>query len=233
MSHTYCSSLFHCVFSTKDRGKAIAPELQERLWAYMGGIARENGIKALGVGGTEDHAHLLLSLPSTMTIAEAMQKIKGGSSLWLHESCGLTGFEWQKGYGAFTIGISQVDATVAVYRRPDRAPSEAGFSGGVFGDFEAARDGIRSAVCLGVSGRPGYAISPRRMGDWGSLFPGFGIEAGVNHAVPTGRRGMVVHAFPGFHPGLFSFAPSGRGRYARAVQERGEGGRPRSPVSKG
>ena len=111
MAHTYCSSLFHCVFSTKERRKAIAAELQERLWAYMGGIARENGMKALGVGGTEDHAHLLLSLPSTMTIAEAMQKIKGGSSLWLHESCGLAGFEWQKGYGAFTIGVSQVDAT--------------------------------------------------------------------------------------------------------------------------
>ena len=41
----------------------------------------------------------------------SMQKIKGGSSLWLHESCGLTGFEWQKGYGAFTIGVSQVEAT--------------------------------------------------------------------------------------------------------------------------
>ena len=113
MAHTYCSALFHCVFSTKERRKAIAPELQERLWAYMGGIARENEMKALAVGGTDDHAHILLSLPSSVTIAEAMRKIKGGSSRWLHESCGLTGFEWQQGYGAFSIGWSQVDATVA------------------------------------------------------------------------------------------------------------------------
>ena len=87
--------------------------MQERLWAYLGGIARENEMKALAVGGTDDHAHLLLSLPSTLTIAGAMRKIKGGSSLWLHESCGLKGFEWQKGYGAFTIGWSQTEATVA------------------------------------------------------------------------------------------------------------------------
>jgi len=113
MAHTYCSALFHCVFSTRERRRAIAPEFQERLWAYMGGVARENEMKALGVGGTEDHAHLLLSLPSTMTIAGAMLKIKSGSSLWLHRSCGLTGFEWQKGYGAFTIGCSQIDATLA------------------------------------------------------------------------------------------------------------------------
>ena len=113
MSHSYCSALFHCVFSTKERQRVIAPELQERLWAYMGGIARENEMTALGVGGMEDHAHLVLSLPSSVSIAAAMQKIKGGSSLWLHESCGLTGFEWQKGYGAFTIGCAQLDATLA------------------------------------------------------------------------------------------------------------------------
>ncbi len=112
MSHTYCSSLFHCVFSTKDRQEMIVPELEERLWAYIGGIARENGMTSLAVGGTRDHVHILLSLSSTTAISGAMQKIKGGSSLWLHESCGLTGFEWQKGYGAFTIGVSQVDATV-------------------------------------------------------------------------------------------------------------------------
>ena len=113
MAHTYCSSLFHCVFSTKGRVRTIAPDLQERLWAYMGGIARENKMTALAVGGTEDHAHLLLSLPSSVTIAEAMRKIKGGSSRWLHEVWGLTEFEWQEGYGAFTIGVSQVDVTVA------------------------------------------------------------------------------------------------------------------------
>jgi REP element-mobilizing transposase RayT len=113
MAHTYSSSLFHCVFSTKERQRSIAPELQERLWAYMGGIARENEMKALAVGGMEDHVHLLLSLPSSLSIAEAMRKIKSGSSRWLHESCGLAGFEWQTGYGAFTIGWSQVDATVA------------------------------------------------------------------------------------------------------------------------
>jgi REP element-mobilizing transposase RayT len=79
----------------------------------MGGIARENGMTALAVGGTDDHAHVLLSLPSTVTVAQAMKQIKGGSSLWLHTDCGLKGFEWQKGYGAFSVGCSQVNATVA------------------------------------------------------------------------------------------------------------------------
>lgn len=113
MSHTYCCSLFHCVFSTKDRRKIISPELQSRLWAYIGGIAREHSMKALAVGGDRDHVHILLSLPSSFTIAEAMRIIKSSSSRWMHVACDLKGFEWQEGYGAFSIGCSQTEATLA------------------------------------------------------------------------------------------------------------------------
>ena len=111
--HSYCSSLYHCVFSTKERRKAIPPDAQERLWAYMGGIARANRMTALAVGGMDDHTHLLLSLPASMAVASAMRIIKSGSSRFLHEACKLTAFEWQEGYGAFSIGHAQIDATVA------------------------------------------------------------------------------------------------------------------------
>ncbi len=113
MAHTYCSSLFHCVFSTKERRKWIAEDVRERLWAYIGGIAREHDMKALAVGGTEDHIHILLSLRATKPVAQAMREIKQGSSRWMHETCRMPEFEWQEGYGAFSVGINQVDATAA------------------------------------------------------------------------------------------------------------------------
>ena len=77
----------------------------------MGGIARINGMKALAVGGTRDHAHLLISLPPTMAIAKAMQLVKAGSSKWMHDKIRHDLFEWQEKYGAFSVGISQLDAT--------------------------------------------------------------------------------------------------------------------------
>jgi putative transposase len=117
MAHTYSSLLFHCVFSTKERRKIIPEEPQERLWAYMGGIAREHEMKALAIGGTDDHAHILLSLPSSKAIATAMREIKAGSSRWMHESCKLPDFEWQEGYGAFSVGQTQIEATVAYIAR--------------------------------------------------------------------------------------------------------------------
>ena len=114
MSHSYISNLMHCTFSTKDRYPFIDADLEERLWPYLGGIARENRMKALAIGGIEDHAHALLSLPGTMSFAKAVQLIKGGSSKWIHDTFPrLQKFGWQEGYGAFSVSASQVPNTIA------------------------------------------------------------------------------------------------------------------------
>jgi putative transposase len=107
---SYVSSYFHCVFSTKERRPLITPALRERLWPFMGGIARHNKMKAIEVGGVEDHVHILLSLPSSMSISKAVQLIKGGSSKWVHESFPEHRlFAWQEKYGAFSASVSQLD----------------------------------------------------------------------------------------------------------------------------
>ena len=76
------------------------------------GIARKNKCKALKVGGTENHVHILLSLPADMPLSKAMQLIKGASSRWMNETH-TKNFAWQEGYGAFTVGISQKANTIA------------------------------------------------------------------------------------------------------------------------
>jgi putative transposase len=70
-------------------------------------------MKALAIGGIADHAHMLVSLPATLSIAKAVQLLKGNSFKWIHETFPkLQSFEWQEGYGAFSIGVSGVDATI-------------------------------------------------------------------------------------------------------------------------
>ena len=110
---SYISSYFHCVFSTKERRPHITPELRERLWPFLGGIARQNQMKALEIGGVADHVHILISLPSTMAISKAMQLIKGGSSKWIHDTFpDQREFAWQEEYGAFSVSVSQLDKIV-------------------------------------------------------------------------------------------------------------------------
>lgn len=114
MPHSFTSQLLHCIFSTKERQRLVTSELSSRLWPYLGGIARENHMKALSIGGTEDHVHLLLSLPATLSVAKAMQLIKGGSSKWIHDTFPEHHTStWQEGYGAFSIGISDVNRTMS------------------------------------------------------------------------------------------------------------------------
>jgi len=104
--HSFVSCLLHVVFSTKERRRVIMPSLQEQLWPYLGGIASNNKMKAVKIGGVEDHVHILLSLPATLDIAKAVQLLKGSSSKWVHETFpDQQTFEWQAGYGAFSIGI--------------------------------------------------------------------------------------------------------------------------------
>lgn len=115
--HSFTSSLFHCVFSTKERRPLITDAMAARLWPYLGGIARANRMKALEIGGVADHVHLLLSLPASMSIAKAMQLLKGNSSKWINDEFPEhRGFAWQEGYGAFTIGMGDVPRTKAYIR---------------------------------------------------------------------------------------------------------------------
>ena len=110
MFHTYSAQFMHVVFSTKDRRPLILPELQTRLMAYVGGIMRKIGIGSVAIGGTTNHLHIVMKLPPLMPLAEAVQKLKANSSRWLGEQ-GVR-FEWQKGYGAFSVSKSNISAVM-------------------------------------------------------------------------------------------------------------------------
>ena len=110
MANTYTALNYHLVFSTKNREPWLTEEIRERLWPYLGGIARENGMKALAIGGLANHVHILLSASPTIALSKAVQLIKGGSSHWMKESFpNLAAFSWQDGYGAFTVSESQIE----------------------------------------------------------------------------------------------------------------------------
>jgi putative transposase len=101
--------LVHLVFSTKNREPLIRSEIEGELQAFLGGIARDCGCPALAIGGTEDHRHLLCSLSRTRTVASLVEDLKTRSSKWIKtKGPAYAGFSWQAGYGAFSIGKSQI-----------------------------------------------------------------------------------------------------------------------------
>ena len=117
MPDSHVANRVHCVFSTKNRGKDIPAEMQARLWSFMAGIARENGIAPIAIGGFDDHAHVLMAVPPTMTLAKAMQLIKAGSSKWCNQNFGEGRFEWQAAYSAVSVSTSMIGKTAAYIQK--------------------------------------------------------------------------------------------------------------------
>ena len=113
MASTFSIINIHFVFSTKRRRKLIDKNLRPRLWAYMGGIARQNKMVALAVGGTDNHSHLLISIPAAYSPSKAIQLIKAGSSKWIHDQFPhLKGFSWQTGYSAFSVSPRRIQSVI-------------------------------------------------------------------------------------------------------------------------
>jgi len=111
MANTYTSFHYHFTFSTKNREPWIVQKIEARIWAYIGGIARKHKMTAIQVGGIEDHIHALVLAPPTIAPSQVAQYLKGDSSKWIHEEFSkLRGFEWQDGYGAFSIGQSNLSS---------------------------------------------------------------------------------------------------------------------------
>jgi putative transposase len=101
--------LLHIVFSTKNREPLIQKKIQTLLHAYIAGTCKALYVVAYRVGGTEDHVHIACNLPRTLSISKLLEEIKKSSSAWMKKQCNeSSSFSWQAGYGAFSLGQSQL-----------------------------------------------------------------------------------------------------------------------------
>lgn len=116
MPQSLVKILVHTVFSTKNRVDLIVPEIEDRLFGYIRGIVENNKSKLIIAGGTSNHIHLLISLGKTIDISDLMGDIKRDSSVWIKEQGDYRDFYWQEGYGAFSIGQSQVSRVITYIR---------------------------------------------------------------------------------------------------------------------
>lgn len=100
----------HIVFSTKHRQPLIDESWRSQLHQYLGGTVRGMECVALEVGGVADHVHLLVSLHPKHSLADFLRGLKSNTSKWINESAFVRSrFEWQRGYGAFSVSQSQME----------------------------------------------------------------------------------------------------------------------------
>jgi putative transposase len=109
MPQSLANVLLHIVFSTKERRALFQnPDLRDEMHRYLAGISAKLNCSAIIVGGATDHVHLLANQSRTIALAEWVKELKRASSIWAKEKTPDWGlFQWQAGYGAFSVSQSQ------------------------------------------------------------------------------------------------------------------------------
>lgn len=111
MAQSLASILVHLVFSTKHREPFIKSEIEPNLHAYLAVVFRECKCPSLIVGGMPDHVHALFSLHRTQPISDVVEEVKKRSSKWMKTNGEeYRQFQWQGGYGAFSVSQSAAQA---------------------------------------------------------------------------------------------------------------------------
>lgn len=113
MPQSLAKLLVHVVFSTKNRAHLIVPEIEEKLFGYISGIVKNNDSRLILANGTTNHLHLLISLGKANSISSLVGDIKRNSSLWIKkQDSSFYNFYWQNGYGAFSVGLTQIEDVI-------------------------------------------------------------------------------------------------------------------------
>jgi len=104
MAHTHTKTLYHVIYSTKQRRPMLPAALMGRLTEFTGGLIRQRDGKLLAMNGNENHVHLLASLTPAQALSDQVRDIKAISSAWIKRE--VPRFAWQNGYSAFTVSRS-------------------------------------------------------------------------------------------------------------------------------
>ena len=120
MASTLVKNDLHLIFHVKTTSVKIETGDQDRIHQYIGGIIRSLGSIPLAIGGTLDHVHVLASLPKNISLSDFVKALKCNSSKWIRQMNGYYHtFEWQEGYGAFSVSPSLIDKTTNYIQRQE------------------------------------------------------------------------------------------------------------------
>jgi putative transposase len=103
---------YHIVWATKERLPLIEPAKETELYGYIIGKADYLSCIVHAIDGTDNHTHLVVSIPPNLSIAEFVKKIKGSSSHYWNQNLSADKLYWQEGYGVFSLGNKQLETAV-------------------------------------------------------------------------------------------------------------------------
>ena len=127
MSQSLAEIVVHLIFSTQFRFAFLDAKIRPDLFSYMAALAKNQSSQVYEIGGMEDHVHILLTLPRTMTLSRLVEVVKKESSKWVKRNCDLPLFAWQSGYGAFSVSSSRIEVVRRYVRQQEQHHQKTNF----------------------------------------------------------------------------------------------------------
>jgi len=128
MANTFSQIYIQTVFAVSGRQSLIKPAFQEDLYKYITGIVTKHGCKLISINGVPDHVHILIGLKPAISLADLVRDIKADSSTFVNKQRLVHGrFGWQKGYGAFSYGHSQLDRIIRYIQNQEQHHKRSSF----------------------------------------------------------------------------------------------------------
>jgi REP element-mobilizing transposase RayT len=113
MGQTLIKNYIHIVFGTKNQQDFINDEIEDDLFAYLGGICNSLDCIPIKVDGYRNHVHILCSLSKKIALVKLLEIVKANSSKWIKtKGEAFQDFYWQNGYGSFSVNPSQLQRVV-------------------------------------------------------------------------------------------------------------------------
>lgn len=102
----------HLVWATWNRLPLLIDEVERVAQRAIGAKCAELGAKVIALGGIEDHVHLLVHLPSTISVAQLVGQVKGASAHLITHQVLPSGkfFKWQGAYGSVSVSPRHLGA---------------------------------------------------------------------------------------------------------------------------
>lgn len=113
MANTYTQIYIHIVFAVKGRQNLLLKRGRNELYKYITGIITNKGQNLIAINGMPDHIHILIGLNPDKSVSDIVRDIKANSSRFIDEKKWINGiFEWQTGYGAFSVGKDGLESVI-------------------------------------------------------------------------------------------------------------------------
>lgn len=113
MADTYSKIYLHVIFAVKGRQNLISSRWENELYSYITGIIKNHNQKLIRINGMPDHLHLLVGIKPDMALSDLIRDIKANSSRFINNKNWINGkFEWQNGFGAFSLSHSQLTTAI-------------------------------------------------------------------------------------------------------------------------